>query len=232
MPPLHRDTISLQPLVTSLVEGQYRVLVKTDLLNNINETDKTNNTGVSAGSIYVKAKELKLAIPETNTLHTLTRFYKLVIPDSLNGSTILVSLSTGDSLSMRNEMYIGLGYVPSPAKFDYKFNTPNYGNQQIVMTTVVDSVYYIAVRCVSASPIVQNITLNAVKLPFAILNVQANTGGNIGNVTVKLSGSLFTNNMIARLSRPGTTIFLLLYIILTVLLYLPPSTCRKAIRAI
>lgn len=207
MPPLHRDTISLQPLVTSLVEGQYKVLVKTDLLNNINETDKANNTGVSSGSIYVKAKELKLAIPETNTLHTLTRFYKLVIPDSLNGSTILVSLNTGDSLSMRNEMYIGLGYVPSPARFDYRFNTPNYGNQQIVMTTVVDSVYYIAVRCVSANPLVQNITLNATRLPFAILNVQANSGGNIGNVTVKLSGSLFSHNMMARLSRPGTTIY-------------------------
>lgn len=207
MPPLDRDTISMQPLVTSLVEGQYKVLVKTDLLNNINETNKNNNTGISAGSIYVKAKELKLDIPELNTLHTLTRYYKLVIPDSLNGSTILVSLNTSDSLSMRNEMYIGLGYVPSSARFDYKFNTPNYGNQQIVMTSVVDSVYYIAVRCVSSNPLIQNITLTAVRLPFAILNVQSSTGGNIGNVTVKLSGSLFTNNMLARLSRPGTTIY-------------------------
>lgn len=207
MPPLDKDTLSMQPLVTSLVEGQYSVLVKTDLLNNINETDKNNNTGISAGSIYVKAKELKLDIPELNTLHTLTRYYKLVIPDSLNGSTILVSLNTGDSVSMRNEMYIGLGYVPSPARFDYNFNTPNYGNQQIVMTSVVDSVYYIAVRNVSSNPLIQNITLTAVRLPFAILNVQASSGGNIGNVTVKLSGSLFNNSMVARLNRPGTTIY-------------------------
>ena len=74
------------------------------------------------------------------------------------------------------------------------------------MTSVEDSVYYIMVRCVSANPVVQNITLKAIRLPFAILNVHSNTGGNIGNVTVKISGSLFTSNMSARLSKPGTTI--------------------------
>ncbi len=207
MPPLGRDTITLQPLITTLPEGNYNVLVRTDMLNNIPETNKDNNTGVAAGAIYVKAKELKLDITETNTLHTIGRYYKLVIPDSLNGSTILVTLKTNDSLTMRNEMYIGQGYVPSPAQFDYKFGTANYGNQQVVMTSVVDSVYYILVRCASASPSVQDITLDAVVLPFAILNVNANSGGNIGNVTVRISGSLFSNNMVATLSKPGTTIY-------------------------
>ncbi len=207
MPPLYRDTVSMQPLVSGLIEGDYHVLVKTDLLNNINETDKTNNIGVAAGNIYVKAKELKLNIPENNTLHTVSRFYKLVIPDSLNGATILISLTSNDSLSMRNELYAGLGYVPSPARFDYRHNTANYGNQQIVMTSVVDSVYYIAVQCTSVNPTVQNITLEAIRLPFTILNVQANSGGNIGNVTVKLSGSLFTENMVGKLSKPGTDIY-------------------------
>ena len=119
MPPLHRDTIILQPLVTSLVEGNYNVLVKTDLLNNINETNKNNNTDAAVGSIYVKAKELKLNITENNTLHTTARYYKLVIPDSLSGSTILVTLRTNDSLTMKNEMYIGLGYVPAASRFDF-----------------------------------------------------------------------------------------------------------------
>lgn len=207
LPPLGKDTISLQPLITGVTEGNYNVLVKTDLLNNITESDKTNNTGVSVSSIYVKAKELLLNTPENNSLHTITRYYKLQVPDSLRGSTILVTLKTNDSLTMRNEMYIGLGYVPSASAFDYRFETANYGNQQIVMTSVVDSVYYIAYRCVSPNPLVQNITLKAVKLPFAILTVQSNSGGNIGNVTVKISGSLFTSSMTATLEKPGTTIY-------------------------
>ena len=107
---------------------------------------------------------------------------------------------------MKNQMFAGKGYIPSAAHFDYTYSTPNYGNQDIVMTSVTAGVYYITIRCVSANPVVQNITLKAIKLPFAILNVQSSSGGNSGNVTIKISGSLFVNNMTALLSKPGTNI--------------------------
>jgi hypothetical protein len=205
--PMETDSLRLTPRVTTATEGHYNLFVKTDLLNNIIELDKTNNTGVAATPIYVKAKELKLGIPEPNTLQTINRYYKLRIPDSLRGATILVTLKTNDSLLVRNEMYIGGGFVPTPASYDYRFEIPNYGNQQIVMSDVSDSVYYIMYRCVSANPPVQNITLKADVLPFAILNVHTNSGGNIGNVTIKIKGSLFRDSMIAKLSNAGTTIY-------------------------
>ncbi|MGB5028342.1 MAG: hypothetical protein WBO38_07555, partial [Chitinophagaceae bacterium] len=94
-----------------------------------------------------------------------------------------------------------------PANYDYGYEIPNYGNQQIVMSDVTDSVYYIMVRCVSPNPLVQNITLKAVKLPFAILNVHTNSGGNIGNVTVRIRGSLYRDSMVAKLSNGTTTIY-------------------------
>lgn len=206
MGPLATDTIRLQPMVNNVTEGIYHVLVKTDLLNNIVETDKNNNVTAAAKTVYVKVKELALGVEESNTLQTIGRYYKLRIPDSLRGSTILLTLKTGDSLTMRNEMYVGGSYVPSPAQFTYRFETPNYGNQQILMSDVTDSVYYIFIRCVSPNPVLQNITVKAVKLPFAIVNINAASGGNGGNVTVKITGSLFTGNMQATLSRPGTTI--------------------------
>ena len=206
MGPLARDTISLQPLVTNVTEGNYHVIVKTDLLNNIPESNKNNNTGIAATQLYVKVKELPMNVLTPNTLFNISRFYKLVIPDSLNGATILVTLKSGDSLTMKNQLFIGKGYVPSAAHFDYTYSTPNYGNQDIVMASVTTGVYYITIRCVSAVPVVQNITLKAVKLPFAILNVHTATGGNSGNVTIKISGSLFVNNMTAMLSKPGTSI--------------------------
>ena len=204
--PLQSDTVKMAPLVTGVVEGNYNVFVKTDLLYNILESDKDNNTGMSPTPIYVKVRELPMNVPELNTLHNISRYYKMRIPDSLLGSTILVTLKSNDSLTMKNEMFIGGGYVPTPAHYNYRFEIPNYGNQQIVMTSVTDSVYYIMYRCVSPNPLVQNVTLKAVKLPFAILNVHTNTGGNIGNVTIKISGSLFRDSMTATLSKPGTTI--------------------------
>lgn len=207
MAPLQSDTVRLAPLVTGVIEGNYNVFVKTDLLNQLTESDKNNNTGMSATPVYVKVKELPLNVNELNTLHTINRYYKLKIADSLRGSTILVTLKTNDSLSLKNEMFIAGNYLPTPANYDYRYETPNYGNQQIVMTSVTDSVYYIMVRCVSPNPLVQNITLKAVKLPFAILNVHTNSGGNIGNVTVRIRGSLFRDSMIAKLSNGITTIY-------------------------
>jgi hypothetical protein len=62
-------------------------------------------------------------------------------------------------------------------------------------------------RCITPQPPVQHVTLRAVKLPFAILKVQSNSGGNIGNVTIKLQGSLFRDSMVAKLSNATTTIY-------------------------
>lgn len=207
MLPLQSDTVSMVPMVTGLAEGSYNVFVKADIQFNILEENENNNTGISQSKVYVKVKELLMNTNELNTLIDTARFYKLRIPDSLHGSTILVTLTSPDSLSMRNEMFIAGNYVPSAAHYDYAFEIPNYGNQQIVLTDVTDSVYYIMYRCVTPNPVLQNVTLKAVKLPFAILNVHTNSGANIGNVTVRIRGSLYRDSMVAKLSNGSTTIY-------------------------
>src|SRR5690606_5746197 len=80
MDPVGADTLAVTPLVTGVVEGNYKVLVKADMLNNIVESDKENNTVASAGEIYVKVKELPLHTTEYNTLYDRDRYYKLLIP--------------------------------------------------------------------------------------------------------------------------------------------------------
>lgn len=204
--PLSSDTVSMAPLVLAATEGNFHVIVKTDLLNNIVETNKDNNTGTSVLPIYVKVNELPMNVLTANTLFNVPRFYKLVIPDSLNGATILLTLKSGDSLTMKNQLFIGKEYVPSAAHFDYAYGNPNYGNQAITMASVSAGTYYIAIKCASLQPVVQDITVKAERLPFAILSVQTSSGGNIGNVTVKISGSLFNNGMMAKLSNGSATI--------------------------
>ncbi|MEI9810263.1 MAG: hypothetical protein WDO16_21670 [Bacteroidota bacterium] len=103
-------------------------------------------------------------------------------------------------------MFVGGGYVPDPAHHDYRFEIPNYGNQQIIITDVSQPVYYISISCVSPNPVVQQIKVKAEVLPFAILAVNSSTGGNIGNVTVKISGALFSTNMTARIIKGTDTI--------------------------
>ncbi|MFZ4057265.1 MAG: CARDB domain-containing protein [Ferruginibacter sp.] len=206
MLPLSNDTLRTQSIITNVTEGNYTLFVKTDFLNNIVENNKANNVTASTNPLYVKVKELPLSIPTANTLAAIPRFYKLIIPDSLNGATILVRLTSNDSLSSTNQLYIGKNYIPSAARFDFKYDKPNFGNQQIVITTATPGVYYIRASKITATSPNQSITLSAVKLPFAILSVQTNSGGNTGNVTIKISGSLFNNSMLAKLYNGSTTI--------------------------
>ncbi|RYF85822.1 MAG: hypothetical protein EON98_05505 [Chitinophagaceae bacterium] len=204
--PLKTDSGRMTPLLTGVTEGVYNLYVKTDLLNNFVETDKENNSSLPLKQLFVKVRELPFNQSLAATLPQTSAYYKLQIPDSLAGSTIMVTLKTPDSLTVRNEIYIGGGYVPTPAKYDYKYEIPNYGNQQIVMTTVTQQTYYIQVRSVSPNPPLQAIMLQAVKLPFAVLNVLSPSGGNTGNVTVKIRGSLFTEGMTAVLQNAGNAI--------------------------
>lgn len=205
MPPAARETLSMTSVIDNVPEGLYNIIVRTDIKNNIYESDKDNNENVTSKPVYVSVKQLTLDVSLTDTM-TTPKYYKLLIPDSLKGSTILITLKSKDSLTQQNEVYVGGGYVPSVLKSDYKFNTPNYGNQEVLLADVTESVYYIAVRSVTVTPKQQDITLHASVLPFAVLNVQSDKGGNGGNVTVKLTGSLFSNGMTALLTGGGNTI--------------------------
>jgi hypothetical protein len=206
LPPLSSASYNFATTVTGVTEGHYSLLVRTDLLNNIPETNKNNNIGQSGNPIFIGVRPLALGVPEQNTLQNIERYYKLSIPDNLLGATILVTLKTPDSLSLKNEIFAGAGFVPTAARFDHRFDIPNSGNQTLLIESANAPVYYITVRSATPNPSVQNITLSAVKLPFAILTIQSNSGGNGGNVTVKINGSLFSQGMSAKLTKAGNTI--------------------------
>jgi hypothetical protein len=197
--PLAAATQNSQPVVSGVIEGNYFLKVKTDILNNIPETNKLNNTGIRNSRVYVKVNVLPMNVSVPDTLRPSYLYYKLVLPAELSGKTIQVKLTSNDSLTANNQMYIGLGYLPSAAHFDYTYNNANYGNQQIVIESVVDSVYYIAAKGTKPNAAYQLVNLKVVELPFSITSVNANRGGNTGNVTVQIKGSLFTNDMIARI---------------------------------
>ncbi|MBS1759296.1 MAG: hypothetical protein JST23_04150 [Bacteroidetes bacterium] len=204
--PLSGNALSATPMVTGVTEGNYNLLVKADILNNITETNKENNVGVSATPVYIQVTPLPMNTLTASTLQTVPRYFRLRVPDNLIGATIMVSLTSDKPNLVSNQLYIGAGYIPSPARFDFAYNNSNYGDQQIIMSSVADSVFYIMTNCATNNPPLQNITLKAEVLPFAIVSVNTNSGGNIGNVTVKIIGSLFTNNMTAKLVKTGTTI--------------------------
>lgn len=199
------DSFTNSPVIQGVTEGNYNLLVRTDILNNFNDPARGNNTGKRGQKVYVGVKELVLNQEESNNLGTQALYYKLIVADSLEGATLLFTLKTPDSLAAVNQVFAGHQFIPSPANFDFAFETPNAGNQTMMMPSVKAGAYYIYIRTTTPNRPVQALKMKVEVLPFAIVRVDANSGGNTGNVTIKITGSLYTPDVVARL-KGGTTI--------------------------
>jgi hypothetical protein len=198
------DSFTHSPIIQGVTEGEYNLLLKTDILNNFNDPNRSNNTGIRSPKLYVDVKAIQLNVTEPNDLKDRALYYKLVVPDSLEGATLLLMLKTPDSLGAVNQVYAGHQFIPSAARFDYAYETPNAGNQTMMMPSVKAGNYYIVIQTSTPNRPVQEIKLKVEVLPFAIVRVDANSGGNTGNVTIRLTGSLFTPDMVAKLKGPAT----------------------------
>ena len=183
--------------------GEYYAIVRTDILNNINESDLTNNTGVSTDTIMVDVTPLTLGEPVSDMLGTGNgRFYRVDVPA---GQTLLVTLNS-DNGAAANELYVRYGQVPSRSSFDYGFRTPLQADQEVVVPTTRAGTYYILAFGASVPNNNQTVSLQADLLTFGLRSIQPQTGGQGGQVTVQLDGALFRPDMVVALENDDTRI--------------------------
>lgn len=186
--------------------GDYHVIVRTDILNNIYELIDINNTTYSTQKVAVDVAELVLNVSENTTLqNNKPLYYRIEIPASLNNESLLVTLN-GDDLNGNNELYMSFGEVPTRNNHDFAFKTPFFGDQEIVIPELQAGTYYIMSYGTHTAANSQPIQLLASILNFEIRTINAPSGGNTGNVTVKVHGAKFEENMIIQLVKSGDTL--------------------------
>lgn len=175
--------------------GDYFVLVSTDVLNNINESNDTNNVGTTSGRINVNVPELILGVKKQDTLfNNKGKYYRMQIPANLEGESVLITLK-GDSINGDNQLFVRRSALASGSQFDYKFRDPFKGNQEIIIPEVFEGTYYIYLIGKTSVGASQPVSLLAEILPFSIRRVTPNRGGNGGEVTLKIEGSKFEPGM-------------------------------------
>lgn len=186
--------------VKGVSPGAYYAIVRADLLNNIPESDEANNVTASSAPVSVSVLQLPLDTTKYNVLKNSSElYYRLHIPDSLDGETILLSLK-GDSLHAANELYVRYDTLAARTKYDISFTRPLSANQDILIPAARKGDHYIlAYGATSLTSQQQSISLHAKKINFSILSVDANEGGNTGLVTIRIDGAKFQPGMKARL---------------------------------
>jgi hypothetical protein len=194
-------TLSLDALMPAAAPGHYRVIVRTDIFNQLHEgVNEVNNRTASASTMEVTVDELVIGAPLATQLQSgQETLYKITVPQD---QTLRVTLQAGDNTSA-NEIFLRHDQVPSSAAFDATYSGPLSSSLSALVPSTEPGTYYLLVRNFNAPAGGANITLLAELLPLIITDVFTDTGGDSRHVTTTIRGAQFHEDAIVKLVRPG-----------------------------
>lgn len=196
-------------LATSLKNvtlGRYYIIVRTDILGNIAETNENDNETISRATMLVDVKKLLIGSKVKDTLaNNSNLYYRIDVTAAQAGETLGINLE-GDSVhNAVNHLYMKFAMVPSPNSFDFTSAIAFSANQQVVIPSLQAGTYYVLAQGIDTANQQQPVTLAASIIPFSVTAVEAKKGGNTGNVTVIIRGAKFEADNAVRLLKNGTS---------------------------
>lgn len=186
--------------LNNVATGQYYLIVRTDLLNNIVESNESNNIGISVTKINVDVKELHMNVLKIDTITSTGQlYYKLIIPPSLQHETMKLTLKGDSTHNAINKLFLSFATTPTANVYDFSSQQAFAANQEIIVPQLQQGVYYIMAFGNDTATSFQQVSLLAKIIPFSITSVNANHGGNTGGVTIQINGAKFSNTTSFRL---------------------------------
>jgi hypothetical protein len=198
--PTQAYTSSLEARVPPLAEGQYRVIVRTDIYNQVFEgAEEANNRAASPDPLTVSVEELHLGVALNTTLDTgQTRVFRIAVgPDE----TLRVRL-TSPAVDGANEVFLRYGDIPTAVTFDAIYQDPLQADQIAVIPNTKAGTYYVLVRGHQEPAPGTPVRLLAEVVPLAIAGIKQDRGGDSGHVTVNITGARFAPGAVVKLVRP------------------------------
>ncbi len=180
-------TENVSAALPGLTPGSYRVIVRSDILNTVAESNEGNNLSASLDNVAIDVQALPLDAAVNGTLATgQSVFYKISVGA---GETVRVTLDgTGDDTG--NELYLRYGTIPGRGVFDEAGNSPFEADQQAVIPTTQAGTYYVMVHSATGSG-TRPYSIRAEVLPFSLQSVDDTTIGDAGEVTLQVDGAKF-----------------------------------------
>jgi len=194
-------TLSLDATLPPAKPGQYRIIVRPDIFNEVFEgANEANNKTASATPLNVTVDALQLGVPlVTNIDPGQDRLFQVTV--GLD-QTLKVDLTTPADQAF-NELYLRYNDVPNGINFDAAYSGPLAANQTAVIPSSQPGTYFILVRGQSEPTADTPITILADVIPLSITNVTPDQGGDSRWVTTTITGAQFKANAIVKLVRPG-----------------------------
>jgi RHS repeat-associated protein len=194
-------TKTLAASLPGLVPGDYRIIVRSDIRNQISESNESNNLKATLDQVNIDIERLTVGAPTTGTLGQGQAVYYRF--DVGAGETLRLKLDSV-STAAANELYLRYGEVPTRSNFDLGFSETLSPDQEIVIPATRGGTYYVLAYGGNV-PTVANYTLEADLLEFSISALGTSKGSNKGQTTVKISGAKFTSDdVVSLIATDGT----------------------------
>lgn len=178
-----------------LTPGTYHVIVRSDILNNVVESNNANNLSASLDAVQIDVQALTLGTAVQGTLGAgQSLFYKLVVGA---GETVRLTLD-GAGQDNGNELYLRYGSMPTRGQFDEASKDPFVPDQAAVIPTSQAGTYFVMLY--GASGGAQAFSLVAESLPFSLQQVDFTDIGDAGPATLRVDGARFGAGTQFRLS--------------------------------
>ncbi|MHC1706013.1 MAG: CARDB domain-containing protein [Bacteroidales bacterium] len=176
--------------VKDIDPGDYVGISSTDMLNQVMESNESNNYTLADNPTNVGIQQLYFNDPEDTTLlYNDLLYYKL---ETIGGLDLIVTLSSDEEYGS-NEIYAAYNRVPRLDDYDYQHLIPMSTNQTLLIPSCDSGVYYLMFRTTISLPYPQQISILAQALPFSIVNISPKKVGQ-GKVSCKFTGAGFNDS--------------------------------------
>ena len=194
-------TSSIDVPLPSVKPGQYRVIARTDIFNQVYEAElEANNRTASPNVLSTQLDALFIGVPLETTLSPgQERLYEITVS---RDQTLQVTITSPAELAA-NELFLRFDDVPSSREFDAIYQGALAANQTAVIPSTQPGKYFVLVRGQSQPEDDTPVTILARFLPLGITNVRADIGGDSRWVTMTVEGAQFHENAILKIVRPA-----------------------------
>ena len=183
--------------IPGLVGGDYYVILRSDIFNQIPETNEANNLKASLDTTRMDVEELLLGTPDAASFAQGGAVYYRV--DVAAGETLRFNFDRA-SADGRTELFVSYNAMPSRSDFDYRYNQADSPDQSLVIANSKAGTYY--VMAYNASGATDTYSITADTLQFSITELGTIAGSNKGEVTVRIDGAKLTTHTEAILVGP------------------------------
>jgi hypothetical protein len=189
-------TATLTSPMPGVIPGNYKVIVRSDIRNNLVEADETNNLRASLDRFALDAPSLTPRYPTQGTFSNgQFLYYKVTVPA---GETLLVEFNSS-ATEGATEMYMSYDAMPRRSRSDLVALKPYQTDQRIILSSTQEGTYYILVHGNEVLTAATPFSILARIVPFSVFDTNFGQGGTAGNRTILIEGAKYDRSVTAEL---------------------------------